>query len=136
MKPHHFLLIPLFAMLLGCVAINRNYSIEIRRPAPDIIFVDIQWQTDWFEVSDWENDVMRMARSAALFELKRQGLACDTIYVGTPTKYGGSWVAIWMVAGNLPEDQLRAKARAILDSVAPGERLPRPVYRGKGAFQK
>jgi hypothetical protein len=121
---------------MGCVAIDQHYSVEIRRPTSDVSFVVIQWQTDWYETPNWESNVIEMARSAARLELKRQGLPFDTIYVGNPTKYGGTWVVVRVTAGSLPEDQLRAKASAILDAVAPGERLPRPIYRGKGEFPK
>lgn len=137
MKPNPLALIPLLC-LVGCVTLNKHYSIEVRRPVQEICFVDIQWQTDWSKSRspNWEESVTQMARQATESELKRLGFPCGTIYVGKPTMLeGGSWVAIFAIAGNLAKGELQAEAKKILDAVPPGKQLPAPVYRGKGEFQ-
>jgi hypothetical protein len=122
-------------LLVGCVTVDAYYSIEVRRPVPDICFVVIQWQTHWAESEEWKEETVRKAHLAIESELERLGLPRTTIDVGTPTMIeGGSWVVVRATAGNMSKVELQAKASDILNAIPSGRYLPQPIYTGKGEF--
>jgi hypothetical protein len=125
----------LIAAAAGCVTVDSRYSIEVRRPTPEICFVVIQWQTRWVDSNEWKEKVVHMAQRAIEAELDRHDLPRQTVDVGEPTMYeGGSWVVLRATAGNMTKSQLQAKAKQVLSNIPPGQYLPPPIYVGKGSF--